>query len=296
MLAALALSAAPTQACDRTCLTKALDRYLDAVVAHDPTKAGLAKTARETLNGAEHARADGLWKNATALGVVQRRYADPVSGQAAYFGLIEEAGAPGPALVSLRIKVERRKVTEAEWIVARKGEALYSPQGLIAEPPAEVKVAKKDRVPRAHLQAAADSYFEGLQQHKNELVIKKPGCVRLENGTKVTGRRAPAAPPAAADNHAIEFDEADCSNIARMTQIHAVVLRRFPVIDEEKGVVLGTAMFLRPPGGAKRADGTLWPRLLLSEYFTTEQGKITGIYAAMHYLPDAAPQSTGWDK
>lgn len=287
-------SASGAEACGRTCLSKALDKYLAGVIAHDPAKAGLAKSFRETTNAVDVTAGEGLWRSASALGKVQRRYFDPVTDQAAYFGLIEEAGAADPAIVSLRIKVQGGKVSEAEWIVARKGEALYSPAGLIAEPPLETIQPRKGRATRKQLEDAANSYFEGLQQHKNELVIHQPGCVRLENGTKVTGRRASAA--GATANTAVEFDESDCANIARMTQIHAVVLRRFPVIDEQAGVVLGAAMFLRPPGGAKRADGTLWPRLLLSEYFTTRDGKITGIYAAMHYLKDDAPQSTGWDR
>ena len=69
--------------------------------------------------------------------------------------------------------------------------------------------------------------------------------------------------------------------------------RRYPVVDEEAGVVMGTAIFNRPPGGAKRADGTLWPRLLLTEFFPVEQGRFTAVYAAMFYLPADAVDS-GW--
>jgi hypothetical protein len=58
---------------------------------------------------------------------------------------------------------------------------------------------------------------------------------------------------------------------------------------------MGTAIFNRPPGGAKRADGTFWPRLLLTEFFPVEQGRFTAVYAAMFYLPPEAVDS-GWQE
>ena len=74
-----------------------------------------------------------------------------------------------------------------------------------------------------------------------------------------------------------------------MTQISGVVERIFPVVDQQAGVVLGRGVFNRPPG-AKRRDGTPWPRNYLMEYFSVDKGKISGIYAVMHYLP---PDSAG---
>ena len=63
----------------------------------------------------------GVWKSVTGLGKVQRRYLDAVSGQAGYFGIIEEGG--GPAIATLRLKVESRKITEAERVIARRGDS-----------------------------------------------------------------------------------------------------------------------------------------------------------------------------
>src|SRR4051812_28818914 len=85
-----AAASAVAPRCDRACLAKALDRYVAAVVKHDASAAPLAANFRYTENALEAKPGDGLWKTATGLGAVQRRYLDPVSGQAAYFGLIEE--------------------------------------------------------------------------------------------------------------------------------------------------------------------------------------------------------------
>lgn len=65
------------------------------------------------------------------------------------------------------------------------------------------------------------------------------------------------------------------------------------VVDEEAGVVIGMGVFNRPPGAA-RANGTLWPRNLLTEVFAIESGKIAAIHAAMHYLEPDVPTAPGW--
>jgi hypothetical protein len=64
-------------------------------------------------------------------------------------------------------------------------------------------------------------------------------------------------------------------------------LRRFPLVDEQAGVVMGTTLFHRPPGSTLR-------RNLLTEYFHVRQGRIAAIYAAMYYLPPEAADATGW--
>src|SRR5690606_37557186 len=74
------------QDCDRACLQDILDRYLNAVVDNTPSAAPLALGVRQTENAINVAPGQGTWQTVTALGEVQCRYFDPVSGQAAYYG------------------------------------------------------------------------------------------------------------------------------------------------------------------------------------------------------------------
>ena len=61
-----------------------------------------------------------------------------------------------------------------------------------------------------------------------------------------------------------------------------VVGRRLPLVDEEAGVVLGLAIFIRRPGSAT-------PRNVFSEWFFIDDNKIRSIYTAMFYpAPDLA--------
>src|SRR5437667_5311127 len=94
---AAAMPAFAAETCDRACLKNALDQYLNAVVAHNPAGAPLFAGFRQTENAVVVKFGTGVWKSVTGLGKVQRRFIDPVSGQAAYFGIVEEGS--GSAIV-----------------------------------------------------------------------------------------------------------------------------------------------------------------------------------------------------
>jgi len=100
------------QECDRACLRTMLDRYLTAVTTHDPSAAPLIVGFRQTENAVVIKLGTGAWKSVTGLGSLRRRYLDPVSEQAAYFGIVNEGN--GSAIVTVRVKVERRQIAEAE--------------------------------------------------------------------------------------------------------------------------------------------------------------------------------------
>lgn len=287
LIAAFALTSANAfaAACDRACLTAALDAYLTALVKHDPAAAPLALGFRQTENGVVRVAGAGLWQSATGLGALQRRYFDTETEQAAYFGTIEEAA--GPAIVTLRLRVQEEKITEAEWVVARAGDpgigagagaqadaSYYDPAYLLEHAPPERVVPAAERLTRRELVAIANSYFDGLSAHDGKLIVAHPGCLRIENGRPTTQRPIPTG------------GETDCTSEGPMTNIFAVTARRYPVVDEEAGAVLAIALFQRKPGVAMR-------RNLLAEWFFVEGDKIREIYAAMYY-PDAQAMVPNW--
>jgi len=289
---ALTLGSAYGAACDRSCLKAALDQYLNAVIQHKPEAAPLAIGFRQTENAMVRRPGTGLWQSLNALGKLQRRYLDPEASQAAYFGTIEEA--KGPAIATVRLKVDERKITEAEWIVSRKGDpgigtgagqqannAFNDVDYLLAHPPAERVVPKGDRLPRAEMAAIANSYFDGLSAHDGTLILAHPGCTRVENGVMTTGRPNPAG------------GTTDCMSNGAMANIFAVVARRYPIVDEDAGVVLGIGVFERKPGVAMRRNE-------FSEWFFVDQGKIRSIYTSMFYpeqealIPNWPPFDGNW--
>lgn len=297
------LAAAP---CDRGCLKNALDQYLNAVVQHNPAAAPLAPGFRQTENAVVVRAGTGVWKTVTGLGKLQRRYLDAVSGQAGFFGTVEEGSEL--AIVTVRVKIEARHVTEAEWYLVRKGDAglngftatgqpsgnFFDPDNVTANPPPERVLPREARLPREALIAVTNSYFDGITTHDGSIILAHPGCTRVENGNTVTGRplgargRGPAAPAGGSPNGV-----SDCTSNLANINVQLVAARRFPVADEEAGVVLALGIFLRKPGTATR-------RNTFSEWFAIDGGKIRSIYSAMFYptpevpVPNWPPYEGNW--
>jgi hypothetical protein len=269
--------------CDRACLEGILNQYLNAVVKHDPSAAPLYIAFRQTENAVVVMKGEGVWKSVTGLGKVQRRYIDTVQSSAGYFGTIEEGSEVG--IATLRLKIENRKITEAEWVIARSdtgtpqaaGPGSTSPEGLEGSPPPDKILPKEMRTPRDVMIAVTNSYFDAVQTGNNALIIAHPGWVRLENGIG-TGMGRGGAARGGAPTGGGGGPGGGGRGTAGMT---GVVARRYPIVDEEKGVALGMVMFIRPPGSAAR-------RNLLTEWFAIDSNAIRGIYAAMHYLTPTA--------
>lgn len=283
VLGLVALAAAPFAAgaasssspCDRTCLISVLDRYLHSVIDHDPARAPLSGGYRETQNAVNFPRGQGIWRTATSLGPVERRYADPVSEEVAYYGIVQEDREP--AIVTVRLRIERRKVTEAEWYIARDGDPglpgakppnSWNPQGLTANPPPERTLPANERLPRKTMIAIANSYYDGIVSHDGKVVLAHPGCNRFENGTRVTGRRG--------------GKNDDCASGLEHFNLSNVGGRRIPLVDEQAGVVLGLGVFIRRPGSPV-------PRNAFSEWFWIDGGKIRNIWTAMFYPAPTQP-------
>jgi hypothetical protein len=278
--------------CDRDCLKSVLDQYLNAVIKHDPSAAPLFVGFRQTDNAVVVRPGTGVWKTVTALGRVQRRYLDPVSGQAGYFGTVEEGN--DSAIVTVRVKVEQRKITEAEWLIARKGDPglngpaapgqpagnFFEPDNLAANPPPEKIVPREARSSREAMLAATNSYFDGITSHDGSIIMAHSGCSRTENGATVTGRagRVGGAASAAGGPPALS----DCTSNLATINIEMVAARRYPIVDEEAGVVLAIAVFIRKPGTTTRRNA-------LSEWFVIDNNKIRSIYSAMFYPAPEAP-------
>jgi len=130
-------------------------------------------------------------------------------------------------VVTLRLKVDNRKISEAEWVISRKGDpGLNGPAGGNG-----VTMAGRGAAPRGG---------------------GGPGTVR------------------------------DCTSGLETINIQNVAARRFPVVDEEAGVVLAMAVFIRKPGTTTR-------RNMFGEWFFLENHKIRTIYATLFYPPPEMP-------
>ena len=114
--------------------------------------------------------------------------------------------------MTVRVKVENRKIAEAEWLIARKGDPglngpaapgqpagnFFDPENLIVNAPPDKPLAKEARASREALMAITNSYFDGITTHDGSIIMAHPGCVRVENGRTVTGQSGGGGNPAGA--------------------------------------------------------------------------------------------------
>ncbi|MES2606303.1 MAG: hypothetical protein V4603_15320 [Pseudomonadota bacterium] len=285
------------QDCDRACLGTMLDQYLNAVVKHDPTAAPLVVGVRQTENAINVSPGYGVWKSVTALGEVQRRYFDPVSSQAAYYGSVEEGDSS--ALVTVRIRVENQKITEAEWYIARENDPGLSGERQPGRPPANLlnidylkdngppirTVPVAERSDRDTLIRIAESYFDAITSHDRTVALAHVGCGRAENGSPAPGGSflpplpaATAAPGPAVNPANTDPAARDCLAGLENFNLSMVTARRYPMVDVEAQAVLSYGVFIRRPGSTT-------PRNVLSEWFFIDGGKIRTVYTAMFYPP-----------
>jgi hypothetical protein len=310
VIAGAATDASAQAACDRACLRTMLDQYLAAVVKHDPEAAPLVVGFRQTENAINVRPGNGVWKTVTALGKVQRRYLDQVAGQAAYYGTVEEGSAT--AVVTVRVRVENRQLTEAEWFIARADDPglngprqpgrppanLHNPEYLAQNPPPERVVPRDKRSDRATLTRIVESYFDAITSHDGSVALTHQGCGRVENGTPApAGRFLPPVTPAAPASGRGTGPNApagnDCVSGLQNFNGQMVVARRTPLVDEEAQAALAFAVFIRRPGSPT-------PRNVFSEWFFIDEGKIRTIYTAMFYpspelaVPNWPPYDGNW--
>lgn len=279
--------------CDRACLESTLDKYMTAVMENDPSVAPLSAGFRQTENAVVRRLGTGAWETVTAIGDADHRYLDPVSQQAAFFGIVEEGDKA--AIATVRVRVTDRKISEAEWLIAREGDPglngfnpdgspagnFFDPANLAGHMPADAGLPPEDRLTRDELVGITNSYFDGITTHDGSVILAHPGCTRLENGFTVTGRPQPGG------------GTSDCTSGLANINVLFVADRRYPVVDVEKGVAMAIAVFMRRPGTTTR-------RNVFAEWFTIEGGRIRTVHSSMFYpepdlpVPNWPPYDGNW--
>jgi hypothetical protein len=280
-----------TGACDRTCLQGIADQYLAAMIAHNPSKAPLAKGFIFTENTIKLPPTEGLWFTASGLGDFKFYICDTQTSQVAWTGLAKEHDKP--VLLSVRLKVVNRLITEAESIVVRDVNEkvfanLKNPPPTFTEPlPAAERLSRKDmlRMP--------DIYFEALDKLSDLEIPWDKDAYRIENGMVTCGTIPNAAPPLPGMPASGSCKTTDGKIPPSLKTISSVLPRRTPVIDEEMGLTWGLYCFNhRGFATIKMSDGSTHPSyattpssMPFADIFKTKAGKLRGIFAIGAMMP-----------
>jgi hypothetical protein len=268
--------------CDRACLEGFINQYLDAMVAHDPSRVPVAPALQFTENDVALRLGEGLWATASARGTYREYFDDPEAEQAAFFGSMQENGH-GIAL-ALRLKIENHRVSEAESVVIRSPRTYDLMEKAGAPDPVLLEtVPESERLPRAQLTAITNQYFEAIEQGNGKVAPFASACDRFENGMKTSGALGCSA----------QLDTQIFNYISR------IYPRRFLVVDLDRQVVFGFFMFnhrgdvlwVNSPGegkhdmpGAAKRDFSVD----VGEAFRIKDGQIRKVEALMTALPYGA--------
>jgi hypothetical protein len=233
--------------CDRACLNEVAEKYLAAMLAHDPSKAPLAKKARYTENGVELPLPDGLWRTVQSIGPYRLFVTDAKEGSVGFFVKAQENGSM--VLFSTRLKVVRGQITEMESYAARLSNtvggaqaALLGPEQLGDSPRKQFLTAipPERRLPREKLMSIANSYFTGLENNSGDRVPPfADDCFRLENGSQTTGR------PVAANGTPgpLNYGCSEAFALGYYREDTRLRNRRILAVDEERGLVFAGVFF-----------------------------------------------------
>lgn len=294
-------SALPPQDCDRACLIGLLHDYLAALKARNARALPLAADVRYSENDVEMPLGtEGIWATVTGVAASGLEAADVKQGEAAWIGAVDEHGAP--VYYGMRLQVRDRRITEVEAVVVRNS-GLPLPWGdfskLEHDASFNAVLPEASRRPRERLRAVADSYFNTVEL--NDGTVFAPfheDCGRIENGISTTRASALAAPGGQANASSISPGcEAQFKlGIYRINK--RVRERRYPVIDEERGVVVATGFFDHANSfdrylltdGREMKTALKWPNSIsLVEAFKIVDGRIYRIETVFSYVPYFMP-------
>jgi hypothetical protein len=273
--------------CDRACLTRFIDAYYAALISNNPSALAQAAKARITVNGDETPLTKVFWDSAQK---VRWRF-DAVNERLGDTGTqVVITNADGSETMEmLRLKVANGAITEMEILRVSKNEVAanwWGPEQLDKEPSQYLKlpIPPAERNSYYELVAIGDGYFRAFQTngtpdyHRPDLL---PDTTRFENGVHYTGTVRNGAYATAMDG----FDRGRFLG-------RNLWDRRYPVVDEERGIVLVILRFGKAEGVQNAASVTQYDRIV-GEFFTVKAGKIQEVQAVLVDRPDAKP--TGWD-
>ena len=266
-LCVLSLSPSPAlaQACDRACLTGLMTQFVDALVAHDPSKLPLAKDVKYTEDSRNARLGEGIWKSVTAAGGFRQDYIDTRKQIAASHVVLREGETQ--VLYSAVLHVADRRIAGIETLVQRVGTTgkfqpteLGKPiRGMNDPVPAGKKNSREEMV------RIALTYPEGLRvgNFTDGGTPFADGAYRVENGVITADQTDPRRRM---------YDQ----NII----VHPGIIARVAAVDEENGTVLLWMNF-----GHTGDSYGVGNALVTFEAFKVWDGKIQSVLAFFKGLP-----------
>jgi hypothetical protein len=303
-------------ACDRACLEGFVDKYLDAMQAHDPKPSLFAKNIKFTENGIRLPFGnEGLWYDMAGRGAYKFYVPDVETQQVAYIGTVLEGGSapkaktlagevsaklaatsakPKPAAkpaeptvvaFALRLKIVNNLITEVEQLAIRPETSLGG-GGIAATSAGTGAAVEKMGAPRKIFDKIIP---EAERPSRDELIIIAnkyfTGLARndgkgdypfTDDCERIENGMVACSP--ARNNCKQQFENGSLFNI-----VSRIRDRRFVAVDRERGIVFAFGFF-----DHEQINWT-WQ---IAELFKIENGKFSSIEAIFARAPYGI--NSGW--
>jgi hypothetical protein len=284
-------SAVPDSSCLYDCLIAQVRGHMAALEARNYADLPLAADVMFTENNVVLPVGQGLLRTVVEVDDNGLAVADETTGHAAWFGSVRENGHA--AFYAVRIHVEGGLIDEIESVVHRRT-SLPAPFGdwENMEHFAEFYevLPEEERRPRERMLAIADAYFDTVELNDGQVFAPfSEDCSRLENGISTTapapGAQASAANIASGCREQFELG---------IYKINKRVRRTLPLVDEYRGVVVGSGFFDHAnewdryllTDGREMRTALKWPNsITLLEAFRIRDAEIQRIEATFTYVP-----------
>ena len=214
-------------------LYAALDAFMAALRARDPSGVAWAAKVRFTENNVALLIGDGLWQTITGQGDYDLRFADVCTGQVALFTTVIETDDESAMCVRLGVDATGA-IRECELIVVRQADSglKFENQKFERKPVLEEIVPESRRVSRERMISLANGYFSTLECNDGAILTRfHAHCNRVENGVQTTNNAEFFVPVA----------RLGCEEQFRLGYYRyddRLRGRRFPLVDEDRGIVL----------------------------------------------------------
>lgn len=289
-MVALMASAASAQSCDADCMSGIANRYMDAVVKHDPRGLPWAERVGYAEHGTKLRVGEGSWVTIDKRSTTPLVVADPETGHVVWVGGVEDHGQP--AFYAMDMSIARGRIAAVSKVIRRKeGRPPFGdPTAFKHDGKFDAKVARSDGTARASMVALVEGYLNS-QAASNGAVLTSIGadCRLIENGLPMTGNL-----PAGAG------EDGGCAAglERRLYQEFEAVRRKVVAVDEGKGLVAAigyrdlpgaTTSFTARDGKAYPAEANYPRSVAFVSVFKIEGGKITRIETVANEVPYLMP-------
>ncbi|MES2626023.1 MAG: hypothetical protein V4628_12145 [Pseudomonadota bacterium] len=227
LLAFIGLTASPVwaQDCNRECMTGLLTGYMDALVAHDPSKLPMLENYRYTENSKDVKFGEGLWQSVTGKTAFRHDYLDTTKQVAASHVALQEGA--NTVLYSVLLHLDDSKIAGIESLVQRiTPDSRFQPtelgkpvRGMNDPVPAGKKNSRDEMIDIALTYPEGlriGSFIDGPTPFADE-------TYRVENGVITAGQGC---------------GRGDCNMYAQNIIVHPGVIASVAAVDEENGTVL----------------------------------------------------------